>query len=67
MPAAAMWLEEKGEPVSAIRAEELIASGASQIAAACPFCITMLRDGVKKRGSGVEVRDIAEIIAHRLS
>ena len=62
-----MWLEEKGEPVSAIRAEELIASGASQIAAACPFCITMLRDGVKKRGSGVEVRDIAEIIAHRLS
>lgn len=61
-----MWLEEKGEPVSAIRTEELIASGASQIAAACPFCITMLRDGSKKRGSSVEVRDIAEIVAQRL-
>jgi Fe-S oxidoreductase len=31
-------------------------------AAACPFCITMLRDGLADRGSSVEVKDIAELV-----
>jgi len=61
-----MWLEEAGESIASIRAEELLGSGAARIAAACPFCITMLSDGVKDRQSEVPVLDIAEIIANRL-
>jgi len=33
---------------------------------ACPFCITMLEDAAKGPKGGLEVRDIAEIIAERL-
>ncbi len=61
-----MWLEEAGESIAGLRAEELLASGAARIAAACPFCITMLTDGVKGRQASVPVLDIAEIIADRL-
>lgn len=61
-----MWLEETGDSIAAIRAAELVAAGADQIAAACPFCITMLGDGLKKNESSVEVKDIAEILAEGL-
>ncbi len=47
------------------RTEEALATGASTIAVACPFCMTMMSDGVKnkeKEGS-VNVKDIAELIA----
>ncbi|MBI1305284.1 MAG: (Fe-S)-binding protein [Bacteroidetes bacterium] len=48
------------------RAGEAIASGAGIIAANCPFCMTMLRDGVKhhNRESDVEVLDLAELVAN---
>lgn len=57
---------EKGKKdIQAERVEDVIASGASIVAAACPFCITMLRDGVKaeERAGNIEVFDIAEITA----
>lgn len=63
-----MWLEETlGEPINATRARELAAAGADQIAASCPFCITMLTDGVKNCGGETPVRDIAEIVAESLN
>jgi Fe-S oxidoreductase len=63
-----MWLEETlGEPINATRARELIAGGAERIAASCPFCITMLSDGVKACGADTPVRDIAEIVAEGLT
>ncbi len=62
-----MWLEEQGDAINGIRTEELLASGAEKIAAACPFCITMLTDGVKEKESNVEVLDVAEIIAAGLA
>lgn len=62
--------EEKGVTrVNIARSDEAIGTGASIVAAACPFCNTMLTDGVKlaeKEGS-VEVMDIAELIAASLS
>jgi len=47
------------------RAEEALATGANTIAVACPFCMTMMRDGVKNKEqeSAVSVKDIAELIA----
>ncbi|HRH59322.1 MAG TPA: (Fe-S)-binding protein [Chitinophagaceae bacterium] len=47
------------------RTDEALATGAAVIAAACPFCNTMLTDGVKKneKEETVHVLDVAEIIA----
>jgi len=58
--------EEKGTTrVNFERGKEAVATGASIIAANCPFCMTMLSDGVKEEGKEdtVQVLDIAEIIA----
>jgi Fe-S oxidoreductase len=53
--------------VSHNRAKELIATGAKTIAAACPFCNTMLRDAVNAQpGNKPELLDIAQIAAARL-
>jgi len=63
-----MWTEEKiGRRTNHLRTEEIIASGAESAAAACPFCLTMLRDGLKDMGrEDIRVRDIAQIVAERL-
>ena len=61
--------EEKGtERVNFERAKEAIDTGASIIAAACPFCNTMMTDGVKNsnKEDEVQVLDIAELIAASL-
>jgi Fe-S oxidoreductase len=51
------------------RTEEAIATGAGIIAAACPFCNTMMTDGVKtkEKEESVEVLDVAELIAASLA
>jgi Fe-S oxidoreductase len=62
--------EEKGEKrVNQERTDEAIDTGATIIAAACPFCNTMLTDGVKVREKeeNVKVMDIAELIAMSLT
>lgn len=47
------------------RTEEAIGTGATTIAVACPFCMTMMSDGVKNkdRENAVKVKDLAELIA----
>lgn len=59
-----MFMEEtKGKRVNIERTEELLGSGAKTIAANCPFCMTMLSDGVKaKDAEDIQVKDLAEII-----
>jgi len=60
---ARMFMEETlGKRINHERAEEVIATGATYVAAACPFCITMLRDGINDADGDVEVKDIAEIL-----
>ena len=62
-----MWMEESaGKRINVERTEELLATGADQIAVACPFCMTMIADGVSGAGSQVPVLDIAEVVAARL-
>jgi Fe-S oxidoreductase len=62
---ARMWMEENiGKKVNTERSEEALATGASRIAVACPFCYVMMDDGVKEKGKDeeVKVQDIAEIL-----
>jgi Fe-S oxidoreductase len=51
--------------VNTERTEEAVATGASVVAAACPFCNTMLTDGVKtvEKEETIHVMDIAELVA----
>lgn len=61
--------EEKGNiRINLERSNEAIDTGAQVIAAACPFCNTMLTDGVKNREKEheVAVMDIAELIAQSM-
>ena len=61
--------EEQGTiRVNFERTNEAIATGAAVIAAACPFCNTMLTDGVKnaEKESETRVMDIAELIAESM-
>ena len=58
--------EEKGNKrINTERTEEAIATGATIIAAACPYCNTMLTDGIKavEKEETVQVMDIAELVA----
>jgi Fe-S oxidoreductase len=61
-----MFLEETvGKRVNIDRTEEALACGPETIATACPFCLTMLTDGVKAKDADttVHVRDVAEVLA----
>lgn len=58
-----MFMEERiGKRINAERVDDILAGGAGTTAAACPFCITMLRDGLADRGSSIEVMDIVELV-----
>jgi Fe-S oxidoreductase/nitrate reductase gamma subunit len=52
--------------IGALRMEEAVKTGARTLAVACPFCITMLEDAAKGPKGGLEVKDIAEMIAESL-
>jgi Fe-S oxidoreductase len=59
--------EEQGARVSETRVEQLVATGATTIGAACPFCNTMFRDALASRGDGApQLLDIAQIAAATL-
>ncbi|MCK4785634.1 MAG: (Fe-S)-binding protein, partial [Desulfobacteraceae bacterium] len=58
-----MWMEERnGIGINVARSREIIESGADTVATACPFCMSMLADGLKheNKGEEIQVLDIAE-------
>ena len=65
---ARMWMEEHiGKRINHTRVDEALATGASTVATACPFCRVMVGDGVNDRaeeaGRGeVDVRDVANVL-----
>lgn len=65
---AQMWKEEEhGDmAVNLARFNEAKSTGASTLAVACPFCMTMLSDAAKNSGATLPVVDIAEIVANQL-
>ncbi len=64
-----IFLEERiGKRVNVERTEQALATGATTIALACPFCMTMITDGTKAKDveEKVRVKDLAELVAERL-
>lgn len=60
---ARLFMEETiGQRINHARSEEILATRAKTVAAACPFCITMLRDGIADNAGDATVQDIAEIV-----
>jgi dimethylglycine catabolism B len=49
--------------IAGIRTEEAQKTGAKTIATECPFCLSMFDDTTKVMNTGMEVRDVAEIVA----
>ena len=58
-----MWMEEDADKrVNGIRAAELAETGCDTVAVGCPFCSTMVKDGLDAGGAEMEVMDVAEIL-----
>jgi Fe-S oxidoreductase/nitrate reductase gamma subunit len=69
---ARMWMEESiGPKVNDVRAQELVDTGATRVAVACPFCYIMMDDGVKaalasKEGASDDDVKVGDIAMHVL-
>jgi Fe-S oxidoreductase len=66
-----MWMEEtRGTRINAARTDQALATGAGTVATECPFCMTMLKDGLEasdaNAGGAVRAIDIAELLAESL-
>ncbi len=69
-----MWMEEtRGTRINAERTRQVVETGADTLATGCPFCMTMLKDGIADAGRGVgteapiDSADIAELLAGSLA
>jgi len=60
--------EHGNKEVNLERADDMIETNASVVAAACPFCMTMLRDGVKHHNmeEKMQVKDLAELVVEAM-
>ena len=65
---ARVWMEEDTDKrVNEIRAKEAVNTGADCVAVGCPFCMTMMSDGLKTLGEEQRtVKDISEIMLENL-
>lgn len=64
-----MFMEEDlGTRINQNRVDEAAATGAAEVCTSCPFCLTMIEDGIKETGreDDLSARDIAEVIADNL-
>jgi Fe-S oxidoreductase len=64
-----MWVEEeKDKRVNVNRSQEIIDAGVDAVAVGCPFCKTMVSDGMKHfdKDEDIEVLDIAQVVASTL-
>jgi len=64
-----MWLEENiGRRINQMRTDQAVQTKAALLGTACPYCLTMLRDGVKETGhdEAVAVFDLSELLERSL-
>jgi Fe-S oxidoreductase len=65
-----MWMEETiGKRINLERSEQIAALNVSNVAVACPFCMTMIEDGMKELGQeeAIKTMDIAELVEKKLA
>jgi Fe-S oxidoreductase len=65
-----MFMEENdGERININRSKEIVDSGADMVSLSCPFCMTMINDGLSalNKSDDIEVKDLAEIIFENLA
>jgi Fe-S oxidoreductase len=64
-----MWIDEHPDQrVNSLRVEQLLETKPDVIASACPYCMTMLSDGVKEKelSDKIQNRDVLELVADAL-
>jgi Fe-S oxidoreductase len=64
-----MWMDETiGKRINVERAEEIAGKDVSNVAVGCPFCLTMIEDGMKELGKeeDIKTRDLAELVADNM-
>ena len=65
-----MWMEETiGKKIYLERSEEIVGLQVSGVAVGCPFCLTMLEDGMKEleKEEAIKIMDIAELVAKNMA
>lgn len=63
-----MWFDDKPQERSGRdRVDEAVATNAQTVAVSCPFCLTMMKDGLAAKDSAAEVKDISELMVESLS
>ena len=67
-----MWMEEtSGTRINAERTRQVLETGATTVATACPFCMVMMSDGLtaaaQEGAPAVSAMDISEVLAARLA
>ncbi len=65
-----MWMEETiGKRINQERAKEIINQQVDNVAVACPFCLTMIEDGMKEleKEEEIKTQDICELVAKNMA
>ncbi len=59
-----MWLEEPGRRVNEVRTAQALGTGADVVGSSCPYCLTMMEEGLRKHGAEerMSALDVAELL-----
>jgi Fe-S oxidoreductase/nitrate reductase gamma subunit len=62
-----MWMKEKtGQRINWLRTEQILAVKPNVVATNCPFCLTMIEDGIRSKNTEVKVLDLSELVVATL-
>ena len=64
-----MWMEEKlGTRINQIRTDQAVQTRANWVGTACPYCLTMIGDGIKEKGleESIAAFDLSELVVQSM-